>query len=512
MSSTILTNLQDAIEYLIEYPYGCLEQTASRVLPLVVLRDLVARYNIAGLDAKGIDDMVNTGIERMVSLQRYNGGFAYWPGSSYAYPYASVYALFVLNEARKRDYAVDADVLSRGTDYVSEVFRTRRNPDSGYPVGPVTLAFASAVLGEIDATKMTEADLDVVMGDREDLPLFARAFLALGYAAKVGKDDKRTQRLMSDLSNNAVEEASDVHFAEPKADSYVEFYSSSSRTDAIAMMAYLRIAPDDVLVTKAARGLMEARVRGRWGNTQENAYALLALDRYAQHYEKDKPDFIARLWRGDTFLVSEEFRGRDTKAAMSDVPMRDLLKTSGDLVLAKEGTGRLYYRLGMTYAPRSQDLPARENGFSLERRYFVDGKPVGDTEVEVSAGSYVKVHLTMVVPVEHHWVVVDDPLPAGVEPVNLTFATSLATLDTQAGTRSESYWGWWWPVTWDHTEMRDDRVLLFADRLYPGVYEHSYVVRATTPGTFYLPPSKISEMYQPEVMGRTASGRFVVAK
>lgn len=512
LSSTILTNLHDAIEYLVEYPYGCLEQTASRVLPLIVLRELVVRYGISGLDGKEIDAMVATGIEKMVSLQRWSGGFAYWPSSSTAYPYASIYAMFVLNEAKKRDYNVSDDVMSRGADYVMEVLRTGRNPDTGYPVGNVTLAFAAAVLGEIDPKRIDEKRLDAVLAEREKLPLFARAFLAIGYSAKVGNDDKRTQQLMQDLSNNAVEEASDAHFAEPKADSYVEFFSSNSRTDAIALLAYMRIAPDDVLVPKVARGLMEARVRGRWANTQENAYALLSLDRYAQHYEKDTPDFIARLWRGDTFLVEEEFRGRDTKAARSDIAMRELRKSSGDLVLAKEGPGRLYYRLGMTYAPTSQVLPARENGFSIERRYFVDGKPVGETEVEVAAGSYVKVHLTVVVPVEHHWVVVDDPLPAGVEPVNLKFATSLATLDTQTGTKNQSYWGWWWPVSWDHTEQRDDRVLLFADRLSPGVYEHSYVVRATTPGTFYLPPSKISEMYQPEVMGRTASGRFVVQK
>jgi uncharacterized protein YfaS (alpha-2-macroglobulin family) len=339
----------------------------------------------------------------------------------------------------------------------------------------------------------------------------------MAYEVKVGDDGDRAplDALMTDLSNNAVEEASDVHFAEPKLDTFSQFFASNSRTDAIVMMAYLKVRPDDELVTKTARGLMEARVKGRWKNTQENAYALLSLSRYTDVYERDVPDFVARMWLGKDFALEETFEGRSTRLAEHEVPMTSLLKRGeSEIVLAKEGDGRLYYRLGLTYAPKKRDLPAREHGFTLLRSYKeIDGTATGPDSAgstTVGAGKYVQVKLTYVVPVERHWVVLDVPIPAGVEPVNMKFKTSLAALSEHTKTKQEGYWGGYWQTSFDHTEMRDERVLLFADRLAPGVYEHTFLVRATSLGKFYVPPAKISEMYQPEVFGRTSSESFVV--
>lgn len=523
LSSTLLTNLQDAIAYLVEYPYGCLEQTSSRILPLITLRDFVVRYQIAELDQAALDEMIQEGIERIVSLQTYNGGFRFWPDSQWAHPYTTAWATFVLGEARRRDHPVPAEVMEEALEYLGESLQYKRHPESSDPLDPVTLSLIAMVLAEHSPDSVNaDRDLEPLFAQREALPLFARSFLILAYHKAAPDKKERIEALMSDLSNQAVEEASDVHFAEVDKDNYAPFFHSSNRTDAIALAAYLAVRPDDPLVVKAARGLMEARVGGRWNNTQENAWALLALSRYTDHYEKEVPDFMARLWLGDTFLTEQRFQGRDTRPAMDAVPMERLLQSKGgELVLARQSAGdnkaqgRLYYRLGMTWAPRQLDLKAREEGFTILRSYEVMEAGAtqpgqNDTELEVPAGAYVRVHLTLVAPTERHWVVVEDLLPAGLEPVNLSFKTSLGTL--QAGTTRSDYWGWGWEVGFDHTEQRDDRVLLFSDRMAPGVYQHSYIARATTPGSYYLPPARIAEMYQPEVFGRTPSGRVLIKR
>jgi len=120
-------------------------------------------------------------------------------------------------------------------------------------------------------------------------------------------------------------------------------------------------------------------------------------------------------------------------------------------------------------------------------------------------------------------VVVDDPLPAGFEGQNSRFATTLQ--DVQGGVTRQSVdygggmpWdslegGWWWWRPWwsfSHTEMRDDRMLLFANHLPAGVYTYSYTARATTIGEFQLPPVHAEAMYQPELFGHSASSKVRV--
>jgi uncharacterized protein YfaS (alpha-2-macroglobulin family) len=121
------------------------------------------------------------------------------------------------------------------------------------------------------------------------------------------------------------------------------------------------------------------------------------------------------------------------------------------------------------------------------------------------AGELVKVTLTLRLPKERRFVAVADPLPAGFEPVESWFATTasdLARVEEENGPSGE-----WWRDRggFDHVERHDDRVLLFATRLAEGEHEFSYVVRATTAGTFRAAPARAEEMYEPEVFGRTAS-------
>src|SRR5690606_13110058 len=102
-----------------------------------------------------------------------------------------------------------------------------------------------------------------------------------------------------------------------------------------------------------------------------NAFVLVALDRYFAQYERVTPNFLARVWLGDAFAGQHEFKGRTTETHQIDVPMQWLADHPGeqDLVIAKQGPGRLYYRVGMRYAPRDLTLPPYDAGFVVERSY-----------------------------------------------------------------------------------------------------------------------------------------------
>ena len=127
----------------------------------------------------------------------------------------------------------------------------------------------------------------------------------------------------------------------------------------------------------------------------------------------------------------------------------------------------------------------------------------------IKAGAKVRVRLTMVAPTRRYHVALVDPLPAGLEALNPALAVTGSLPEDQKA--QPANFGWWWLRPWfEHQNLRDDRVEAFTSLLWDGVYNYSYVARATTPGTFVVPPPKAEEMYHPETFGRGASDRVVV--
>ena len=304
--------------------------------------------------------------------------------------------------------------------------------------------------------------------------------------------------------------------------------NSDRRADGVILEALIGDQPNNDLIPKIVRGLLAHRTRGRWENTQENVFILLALDRYFNTFEKVTPDFVARAWLGDQFAGEQRFKGRSTDRQQINVPMRYLAQTSGadSIFISKDGAGRLYYRVGLNYAPSDLNLKPVDYGFTVERNYegVDDPKDVtrdADGTWHIKAGARVRVRLSMVATARRYHVALVDPLPAGFEALNPSLATTGSiprdkeqTGDSEVGSRLsiKGGYGWWWwrPEWFEHQNLRDDRAEAFTSLLWEGVYKYSYVARATTPGVFVVPPSKAEEMYHPETFGRGKTDRVRV--
>jgi alpha-2-macroglobulin len=215
-------------------------------------------------------------------------------------------------------------------------------------------------------------------------------------------------------------------------------------------------------------------------------------------------------------VAEYNFVGRTTEYQTTDVPMSYLAQLGAqDLILSKEGPGRLYYRLGLTYAPTSLKLDPLDAGFVVTRRYEAVDDPEDVTQDadgawHVRAGARVRVRLTMVVPSRRYHVALVDPLPAGLEAMNPALAVTGSVPSDPNQTDTIKYW-WWWNWTWyDHQNLRDEQAEAFSPLVWEGVYTYTYVTRATTPGSFVAPPSKAEEMYSPETFGRSGTDRVVV--
>jgi uncharacterized protein YfaS (alpha-2-macroglobulin family) len=347
---------------------------------------------------------------------------------------------------------------------------------------------------------------------------------AVAWLCQVLNDDPNSsaqlEAIRRHFDNRAVETAGAANFTTSYGDEAYLLLHSDRRADAVILDALIAGDPESDLIPKVVNGLLAHRTRGRWSSTQENVFVLLALDRYFQTFEAQTPDFVAQIWLGDTYAGSHAYSGRTTERHETDIPMAFLAGKIGQedeeqsLILSKEGPGRLYYRLGLRYAPADLALDPIDRGFVVQRSYEAVDDPEDVFQEEggvwhVKAGARVRVRLKMVADNRRYHVALVDPLPAGLEIVNPALAVSGSVPQDPNGI--DYRYGWWWWGSWyGHQNMRDERAEAFTPLLWDGVYDYDYVARATTPGTFVVPPAKAEEMYSPEVFGRSGSDWLIV--
>jgi alpha-2-macroglobulin len=527
-SSTALQALTDAVLYLVAYPFECAEQLSSRVLAVAALKDVLTAFRAEGLPKP--DEMVaavKRDVERLRGMQNDDGGFAFWRRGEVSWPYVSIHVAHALARAREKGFEVPGDTLDRSRKYLKEV-ESRIPADYPEDVRRTLVAYALHVRQRLGDPDPARARALVREAGPEKLSFEAIGWL-LGVLHKDPGSRAEGDRLKTFLMNRVTETAGAAHFAVSYRDGGHLILASDRRADAVVLEALVAAEPASDLVPKIVAGLLAHRKAGRWGNTQENTFVLLALDRYFNAYEKATPDFVARTWLGESYAGEHAFRGRSTDRHEIVVPMERLARTEGpdDLVLAKEGTGRLYYRLGLRYAPASLRLDPADHGFTVERRYEGADDPADvrrdpDGVWHVRAGSRVRVRLTLVAPARRYHVALVDPLPAGLEALNPALAVTgalpgdrpqevaIAGAPGLGGPRGLGHW-WWWSRPWfEHQNLRDERVEAFSSLLWEGVWRYDYVARATTPGAFVVPPAKAEEMYSPETFGRGGTDRLVV--
>lgn len=511
-SSTAVQALTDAMIYLVDYPFSCSEQLASRILAVAALRDVLTAFAAAGLpEPAALQTAVQRDIDLLQQMQNGDGGYPIWRRGEESWPYYGIYAAHALHVAQSKGFAVSQDNQQRSLSYL-------QNIESYYPhyYSEQTRISLSAyalhvrqLLGDADPGKarnlLNQHGLD-------NLPLEA-----VGWLWPVLANDPAAEGIERHLGNRVVETAGAANFFTSYGDDAYFLLHSNRRTDAIILDSLIRLRPESDLIPKIVAGLMAQRVNGRWGNTQENGFVLLGLDNYFRTFEAITPDFVARIWLGDGYAGDYAFRGRTTERSQTNIPMSYLFAREGEtqsLILSKEGDGRLYYRLGLRYAPTDLQLPPLDRGFVVQRRYEAVDDPDDVYQDEngvwqIRAGARVRVKVTMVATSRRYHVALVDYLPAGMEIINPDLAVS-ESLPRDENERGGQFPWWYWYRWYQHQNLRDERAEAFTTLLWDGVYTYSYVARATTPGSFVAPPAKAEEMYAPEVFGRSASDQVVI--
>lgn len=499
LSTSPLTGLASGIEQLVEYPYGCTEQTVSRMVPLLSLRDLAKALGVAVLPrqttktrAESPDEALLRGTRAVLANQRRDGSFGLWPGSSEGDPWITAYALWGLGEAKRRGMPVPAEALERGFSFLKPNLATVGPATDSHTLGEA--AFTLAVLaeqGRIDAK-----GLAALLSERARLPLFARALVlrTLALAGSGGTPEARS--LAQDLEAAFVVDGVSARITSPRNE--LSSFESDVRTSAMALRALLAVDPAHPLAGKIARGLVDARRRGFYETTHDAAWALLALETYLHARPLPTDELDARVFLGNTLLADAHLGGATLQRSV-EVPMADLLRGRGaPLTLSAAGGGRLFYEAVLRYSRKGASKEPVDRGFFITKSF----RPVGELGGPVfsskdgppllAPGDVVVCEIEVVTTSPRHWVVLTDPLPGGLEAIRLSHGRGgswLAALEETPANRRE---------------LRDDHVAYFIDRLPAGVTRFRYLARATHIGKFSAPPTQAEEMYSPEMFGRTA--------
>jgi uncharacterized protein YfaS (alpha-2-macroglobulin family) len=535
-SSTQLQELTDAYINLFRYPYECSEQLASRMISTAALRDVLTAFKAKEMPTNDeIAARFARDIEILKSRQREDGSFGLWKRDKerYEYPFLTIHVAHALELAKAKGYKVPDEMLNKTKPYLKNVESHfdewyKNSPQVRWTISAYAL-YVRDMMGDKDTAKakrlLAEMIGGAVDGATPDKRFEKAPFEALGWVLDVLANDPGSQTevaaILHYLNNHTTETAATANFVTDYGDGAWLIMYSNRRADGVLLEAMLKADAKNDLIPKLVRGLLDHRVKGAWSNTQENVFILLALDKYFNTYEKVTPDFVSRVWLGNTYAGEQIFKGRSVDSNVLNIPMSYLTDQGGtsNLIIDREGAGRLYYRIGMTYAPKNLKLDPADYGFTVLRQYEAvddkdDVKQNSDGSWTIKSGARVRVRLTMVAQARRYHVALVDQIPAGLEILNPELATTEVipgdkkpiTSVLEYGSRSYGYGSWWYRQYWfEHQNFRDERAEAFTSLLWEGVYNYSYVARATTPGSFVVPPAKAEEMYHPETFGRTGT-------
>jgi uncharacterized protein YfaS (alpha-2-macroglobulin family) len=520
LDPSLAAGMTDGLDYLEHYPYECIEQTVSRFLPNVLTYRAFKELSLDRPDLEArLPGLVSIGLQRLYNWQRYDGGWGWWVNDE-SNPYLTAYVLLGMIEADRAGFVVDEDVMDRAADYLEGYLRSTR--DVKYHYDANRRAFILYVLAE--AGREDTARMVTLFGQRDLLDTFGKAYLAMGFGLLGKGYQARVDTLLSDINNSAISSATGTHWEESQVDYYA--MNTDTRSTAIVLAALSRLDPDNPLAPGAVRWLMVARKDGYWETTQETAWAIIALTDWMVATGELEADFNWQVAvNGEKLGEGRMTRENIKETVKLQIEVAALLADEANRVViersapegAEEGSGRLYYSMYLRYYKPVEEVTALNRGIVVSRQYTsADCDPEEERCRAIDSaqvGDVIRVKLTIIVPNDLHYVVVEDFFPAGTEGVDQSLKTTSVAGEQPELVRTDQPnpwgggYGWWW---FSHAEMRDEKAVLFATYLPRGTYEYSYYIRASLPGEYRAIPTLVYEMYFPEVFGRSDGGLFTI--
>ncbi|MFN7971803.1 MAG: alpha-2-macroglobulin family protein [Acidobacteriota bacterium] len=530
----------DALPYLIDYPYGCTEQTMSRFVPAVLTRKTLQKMgvNLADLEEahtnlnsqqvgghrydtkdpynppvyseKELKKVIKASLKRISEMQRGDGGWGWWADDTPS-TYLTAYVVWGLIEARDADVSVDSGMLSRGiAALASGVRRDMLDWEKWDGIGNeqawLAYVLSTARNGEVPDPKVLKQTLDLVFERRIHLSLYGKALLSLALrnSGDVARADlvleNARQKEQKDPENETV-------FYPIEADGWWYWWNSDIESQAWVLRAILAKNPRDPAAPGMVKWLLNNRKNGTyWRSTRDTAIVVSAFAEYVQATGETEPDMTVKVAMDGKVLKEM----RITKANLftfdnvAAVAGADLTTGDHKITITREGKGPVYWNAECSYFTLEENVKKAGLEIKVERAYWklerddatvtVPGSrleavtekrvrykriPLKDGD-RVTTGDLLEIELKMTSKNDYDYLVFEDPKPAGCEPVEVRSGARFGELCS-------------------NMELRDEKVAFFVSWLDKGDHLIRYRLRAEAPGTFHTLPTRGYAMYAPEL-------------
>jgi uncharacterized protein YfaS (alpha-2-macroglobulin family) len=371
--------------------------------------------------------------------------------------------------------------------------------------------------------KVDRGDIERYRPHVEDMSLFGKAHYLMAALRVPGTEELRRE-VGERILAHAGQSGGKFVFNESIDDGYARILASPLRANCAVLSALTAMGETEQgarlvgdVPSKLARTITQSRGnRDHWENTQENMFCMNAMTDFARVYEKMKPAMTVTAKVDRTTIGRQLFEDFRDAPVTFERPMQPSDPgRKGTVTIEKDGEGRVYYAVQLRYSPITPRTDPINAGIEIHREYSVKRNGewmLLDSPMQVERGELVRVDLFVSLPTARNFVVVDDPVPGGLEPVNRDLATA-SKVDADEGAFKAAGGSWWFRYSdwssygvsrWSfyHQELRHDAVRFYSDYLPAGNYHLSYTAQAIATGEFRVMPSHAEEMYDPDVFGK----------
>ncbi len=509
LAGTILKALDD----LVGYPYGCVEQTMSRFLPTIIVANTFRQID-APLKAKTIEelpDMAEKGLKRLYNFQHSDGGWGWWENDK-THPYMTAYVIYGMSLAKQADFEIDENVYQKGINSLRNQIQNFKG--EGNNVDNTTLSFMIYSLSTAERINGNDKEflndmISVLL--KKDLNPYSLSLLiiSLDNLNNHSLAIKEAEQLikMAEVENNF------AHWGGKQW--HYNWQDDKVQGTAFALKALLKTKPNDELISKAVRFLLMQKHGFSWRSTQETATVVFALTDYLKSTNELNPNYSVEVFVNDKKAFEKSFTKDDVFSNSSTIKLSGLndkiLKNGNNKIkIIKNGAGRLYFSGLNEYFTQDEKQLSSQNGFKIRREYYILKPEESSGRIlylkqkfngEVTSGQdiFVKTFVESAGG-DYQYFMLEDMLPSGFEIVK-----DIDKYEIEGENNYKFYGDYYYrPWRWFYAdrEYRDEKVSFFVTNANNNM-EFSYIMKAQIPGKYTVMPAQGSLMYYPEINGNS---------
>jgi hypothetical protein len=450
-SATLAVFLSDALNYLVQYPYGCSEQIASKLSSLAILKrglnikNIGDAFTLQDIKFEGNtyspDDVVRIGLARLYENQYADGSFTYYKRMQPDF-YLTLHVLNTLVDLKSAGYPVDSSRIDKAAQYLYREL-TQKNELMQNRDLVILVTYTLSRIDGFVVNPSLQSRVATLAGDtkyiNENISNETLAYLAILLTKNYPAELK--EKVFQQLENRIVLDARGAYLSLQGRASLYQYYETPIKDTALLLKALARDERDSKVLDKILRWILASRAKdGAWGSTNNTVTVIDALTDFLLWKKENQSSFTLAV-SVDQNQVGQFTFDKDTilKTFEKFIPTQDLgLGKIRTVLFSKSNQNsepnNYYYDMLLKYYLPIDKIPPRDEGFSILREFYkVDDASNAKPILEAKQGDVLRGHLTITVPESRNFVSIEDFIPAGMELVNLKLATEDQSLKNYNG-------------------------------------------------------------------------------